>query len=148
MREMKIHARHEYVTRSANTANVRSKVLAIKPPNGTFLVVRRILEAVIKLYKSGGSQLDPNTKVYIGKQRPGDASPTYAPGVFTLQSFYDLTSAQQRSSDNRATLAQDLGAGIALREQETLLIELEGPDVVNWANAASTFEFPVNWSAS
>lgn len=148
MRVVKLHHKHEYVTTFANTANVRSKVMEITPPNGVFLAVARILGAVIKLYKSGGSQVSGNTKVYFGKRRPGDSSPQFAPGVFTLQSFVDLTTAQQRSSDNRATLAQDLGLGIGLREQETLVIEVEGPDVIDWDAAGTAFEFPAEWASN
>lgn len=140
MRGIKLHHGHDYVTVEANTANVRSRVLTVTPPNGVFLTFARVLQPVIKLLTSAGAQIGANTKVYIGKQRPGDSSPTYLPGVFTLQSFHDLTTAQQRNAENRPTLAQDLGAGVLLREQESLVIEVDSPGVIDWTQAGTAFE--------
>lgn len=145
MRVIKLHHKHEFVTTQANTANVRSKILEITPPNGVFVAVPRLLQAVIKLMKSGGAQIAGHSKVYLGKKRPGDSSPRFADGVFTLQSFVDLTTAQQRSSDNRATLTVDLGQGISVREQETIVVEIESPDVIDWTAAGTAFEFPAEW---
>lgn len=145
MRVIKLHHQHEFVTTQANTAGVRSKIMEITPPNGVFVAVARLLQPVIKLLKSGGGQISPASKVYVGKKRPGDSSPEFAPGVFTLQSFSDLTTAQQRSSDNRATLTVDLGKGIGVREQETIVIEIESPDVVDFDQAGTAFEFPAEW---
>lgn len=145
LRAIKLHHAHEYVARVANTANVRSRVLTVTPPNGVFLTFDRLFRPVIKLMKSNGSQIDPNTRVFLGKKRPGDESPTYLPGSFTLQSFHDLTTAEQRNAKNRETLTQDLGAGIALREQEELVIEVLGPDVIDWTKAGTAFEFTAAW---
>lgn len=141
MRGIKLHHGHDYVSVESNTANVRSRVFTVTPPNGVFITVARLLQPVIKLLTSAGAQVSASTKVYVGKQRPGDSSPTYLPGVFTLQSFYDLTTAQQRNAENRPTLAQDLGMGVLLREQESLVIEVEGPDVIDWTQAGTAFEF-------
>lgn len=147
MRKLKLYHGHEYVaTLTPNTAGVRSRVMVVTPPNGVFLVLARLFAPVVKLLADGGAQIAPSTKVYIGKQRPGDSSPTFLPGVFTLQSFYDLTTAQQRNAENRSTLVQDLGAGIALREQESLVIEVESPDVIDWTEAGTAFEFVLDWS--
>lgn len=149
VRQIKLHHRHEFVAqRTANTANVRSRVLVITPPNNTFITVERVLQAVIKLFAVGGAQVDPNTRVFVGKRRPGESSPTFLPGEFTLQSFYDLSTAEQRNAENRVTLGQDLGSGILLREQEELIIEVEGPDVIDWDNTGTAFEFTAGWQAN
>lgn len=147
-RTIKIHHDHEYVEeRNQNVANIRSSGLVIAPPNNTFLFIDRLFLPVIRLFDNAGELISGSTRVYLSKKRPGDLVPTPVPGVFRLNSFNDLTSSEQRNRDNRATLVQDLGVSISLREQETLLIEFEGPDVIDWTQAGTTFEFTAAWGS-
>ena len=148
MRQMKIFSRHEYVReRISNTPNVNSPGLIVTPPNNVFLAVPRFLLPVIKLFKSDGSQVSADTRIFVGKRRPGDMVPTFAPGAFEYLPFFDLTTAQQRDGDNKGNLNPDLGKGILLREQEDMLIQFEGPDPIDWTKPGTTFEFDVEWNA-
>ena len=148
MRQMKIFSRHEYVReRRGNTPNVNSLGLIVSPPNNVFLAIPRMFIPVIKLFKADGSQISADTRVFLGKQRPGDQVPSFAPGAFELLPHFDLTTAQQRESDNIDTVRHDLGKGIILREQEQLLVQFAGPDVIDWTRPGTTFEFDVEWGS-
>lgn len=148
LRSVKLFPNHDYVdSRAGNTPNVRSRGLIIAPPNNVFLVIPRLFAPIIRLYSAADTLIDPETRVYLAKKRPGDEAPTYAPGSFTLQAFYDLTRAEQRNEKNRSTLVQDLGRGIALREQEELHVEFDGPDTINWAITGTAFDFVAGWQA-
>jgi len=148
LRSVKIHPDHAYVVaKTSNTANVRSGGLVIEAPNNVFLVLDQFFGPVIKLFTSAPAALSASTRVFVGKKRKGDDTPTFLPGVFTLHDFSDLTTAQQRDRDNQDTLVQDLGRGMVLREGEQMIVEFDGPDVIDWTQAGTAFEFNLGWSA-
>lgn len=154
-RKLKLYARHEHVSTvdgngarnaQATVANVRSKLIAWKPPVGTFYGVDQVIVPILKLLANGGAQVSGVTRLYFGKQRPGDASPVFAPGSVDYYAFADLSTAEQRNADNRDTLAVDLGARIVLREEEELVIYAEGPTAIDPTEAGTTIELVVNYA--
>lgn len=146
MRQLKVYNGHEYVIVKPNAAGIVSPILILEPPANSFFDFKRIFTPVIALADSAGELIDPGSTVSFAMQRANEQVPTYLPGVFALQDFNDLTTAQQRNADNRQTLTQDLGLGALIQEQDRLLINLKSPDVVDWTK--STVEFPVLFSAA
>lgn len=154
-RTLKLYAKHEHVSTvdgggnrnaQATVANVRSKLIAWKPPVGTFYGVKQVIVPVLKLLQAGGAQVSGSCRLYFGKQRPGDSSPVFAPGALDYFAFRDLSTAEQRNADNRATLAVDLGASITLREEEELVIYAEGPEVIDPTEAGTAIELVVEYA--
>lgn len=154
-RTLKLYARHEHVSTvdgngarnaQATVAGTRSKLIAWKPPVGTFYGVPRRIVPVLKLLANGGAQVPASTRLYFGKQRPGDASPVFAPGSVDMFAFFDLSTAAQRNADNRPTLAVDLGAMIQLREEEELVIYADGPTAIDPTEAGTTIELDVDYA--
>jgi hypothetical protein len=154
-RTLKLHAKHEHVSTvdsggnrnaQATTAGVRSKLIAWKPPVGTFYGVAKGLIPTLKLLQTGGAQVSGSCRLFVGKQRPGDASPVFAPGPIDMFPFVDLSTAEQRDADNRSTLAVDLGAKIVLREEEELVIYADGPEAIDPTEAGTTIEFNVDYA--
>lgn len=146
MRQIKVYAGHEYVSVQSNVANTATPIFTLEPPANSFIDFERLFVPVIKLLDDAGEQIDPASKVSVAVIRPNQDVPSYLPGTFTLQDFYDLTTAEQRNADNQRTLQQDLGKGAIIREQEQLVFYLNSPDVVDWSQRGA-FEFPVQFDA-
>lgn len=144
-REVQLNTVHDYVTLSDTVADVRTPGVVVEAPDNVGLTMGRIFTPVIKLFDNAGDQIPGNTQVFMGKKVAGSATETLAPGVFTLESFYDLTTAQQRNAENKAALAQDLGMGIRLREGEQMIFYFLGSAAIDWTQAGTAFEFPMTW---
>lgn len=153
-RKLTLHARHEHTrtvdangdrNAQATLPSMRSRLIEWSPPVGTFYGVDRFILPVVKLFQTGGAQVSGNTRLFFGKQRPGDSSPRMADGYLLMHSFVDLSTAQQRDADNHRTLRVDLGARIVLREDELLVIYAEGPDVIDPTEPGTTLELDVGY---
>lgn len=154
-RTIKLHARHEHVSTvdsngaqnaQATVAGTLSKLISWKAPVGTFYDVPSVVIPVLKLFATGGAQVPGTTKLFFGKQRPGDNQPRLADGPVLYFAFRDLSTAEQRNADNRATLAHDIGARIVLREEEELVIYAEGSVAIDPTEAGTAIEFPVGYA--
>lgn len=153
-RKITLSARHEHVSTtdqignpgpSVTVAGVRTPLIAWTPPVGTFYGVSRVLLPVLKLFQTGGAQIAAGSRVFVGKMRPGDSSPTFAPGSIDYYSFFDLTTAQQRNADNRRTLEVDLGAHLVLREEESLVLFLDSPTAFDPLEPGTAIELTVGY---
>lgn len=145
-RTLKLHQDHEHVlTKQATVANVRSTLLEFRPPVGTFYGVARSLALVLKLVATGGAQVAGSTRLFLGKRRPGETSVAWAPGAIDYYAFRDLTTAQQRDIRNRPSVTADLGAMLGLREEDVLVIGVEGPTAIDPTEAAFAVEFEVGY---
>lgn len=145
-RTLRLHAEHEHVQTFADTvANVRSNMLVFRPPVGTFYGVPRSIRPVLKLYDSGGTQVPGSTRVFVGKKRPGESSIAWAPGAIDYYAFRDLTTAQQRDVRNAPTLTHDLGATLGFREEDELVLGVEGSTAVDVSQTGTAVEFDVGY---
>ena len=147
-RRVRLNLLHEYLqTKKSNTPDVLSTGLVFRPPANTFFALDRIFKPVIKLYDSNGDAVDPATRVFVARKRPSDSVPTYVPGEFPLFPFNDLSTSEQRVPDNAASVMQDLGANVMLRENEDLLFQFDGADAIDFDQPGSAFEFMVYWAS-
>ena len=149
MRTETLHNGHEWEeVQQVNTANVRTTVLEFEVPVGARVALSRVFRPVIDLRDSGGDQIDAGTRVYIGRRRPGQNVADLAQGSFRLFDFMDLTVQEQRKPENRGpdgTLRKDLGESFRLLEQDRIVVQIEGPDVIDWDE--SHFEFDVAYQS-
>lgn len=145
-RTLKLSQDHEYViTRQNSIANVRSTILEVAPPAGTYLGIARRLALVMKLVTTGGAQVAGRTRIFFGKRRPGDTSISYLPGAVDFHVYRDLTTVQQRNVENLPTVTADLGQALALREDELLIVAAEGPTLIDVSEAGFVFEFDAGY---
>lgn len=143
-RTLKLHQDHEHQTTFVDTvANVRSNMLIFTPPIGTFYGIPRMIAPVLKLYAAGGAQVPGDTRIFVGKKRPGESSIMWAPGAIDYYPYRDLTTAQQRDIRNLPTVQADLGAAISFREGDELVLGVEGDTAVDVSEAGTTIEFAV-----
>lgn len=116
------------------TANVQSRILTFTPAVGGFLYVPNNIVPIIKAYKAGPTEVDPDTLFYFGVLKAGKQTADYAPVGFSYHAFADLSAAQQADGTNRTadgTLAVDLGANLLAYYGDLIVVDADGPDALN-----------------
>lgn len=141
------------VTKTANTANIRTKIFTVAVPRGarydvanytmTPQGVQRGMHIIMDLRTAGNAKISPTTKIYVAVKSAAAEFEKFLRSLpFSI--WYDLTTAQQRNQDYLSTLVgqTDLNLeGFSLLEGQELQIWAEGPDVIDWTK--STLEFAV-----
>lgn len=147
-----LNPNHPYATTAqGNVANVQSLVLAWRTPDNTVLrygsgvdgAGRGAVFPAIKLYTSGGVEIDRNTVITLAGRAAQDRTKrefvSFEYGVFA-----DLSSAEQRSTDYKASVRQLLGQVARITEGNSFEVYLDGPDVVDLTRSGTVFELPVD----
>lgn len=146
-------------TQETNTADVLTPILTIDPTDGVFLQLHnRVsqgkavgLPIIFKLRDSANNLIDVDSKMLLRVERPEQDEPTaVSVAENNLAAWRDLTTAEQRDEDNIDSVKVELkDDNVNVRDKDTLTVEVDSPDVVDWANSELFFvregvdEFPV-----
>jgi hypothetical protein len=140
------------VTNTANTANVSSRIFRLVVPRGAVydLLNRTLVKGnpvkgalfILDLNRADGQRISGASQVKIRVRNPAQEDPKTL-RVLPYSIWRDITSVQQRNDDYKATLASatDLDtAAVRLGEFRELIIEVDGPDVVDWTKSYLQFD--------
>lgn len=121
------------VALSANTPNVLSPIVTATVPRGLAWVFPGSFPWVLKLVKSDGTDIDPESRIYFAIRVPAEPDRLWPVGYRILYyPWKELTLAQQMDSDYRDAITVSLGMDILpLAEDEQLVILLHSPDTID-----------------
>lgn len=131
-----------------NVGGTRTRCLAFTVPVNSQFGLPNKIAPILDLRTAAGAKVSRRTRIFVGVQAPTDDSPTFLQGSFELAPFVDLATSDQRKSENRGkdgTLRRDLGAAVVLEQDDQLIIEIEGPDVIDFDHADTVAEFDVEY---
>ncbi len=143
----------EIVTKTVNTANVRSKIFEAVVQRGQVVIVenRTLTKAGVKQgvalvfdpRKSDGSSIARSSRVYLSVQKAGGEFETFIRRV-PVAPYTQMSLNDQRSEDFKARLAEafDINTdGLRLLEGTKIQFQLESSEVIDWSQ--SYLELPV-----
>jgi len=149
-----IHQNYAYVATASNIANADTPIATLTIPAGRYYRLEAETPLIMKLYKSNGTQIARNSKIYLAWQASiGETKyqvgRTITYGVFsdlTIDQQYDINTQQKRMieitdeeivryQNKQENLIDGLGA-----DYKVILI-LNSPDVVDWTQAGTQFSF-------
>ncbi|HEX2865358.1 MAG TPA: hypothetical protein VHN99_12375 [Deinococcales bacterium] len=141
------------VTTTANTANVATPIFSAKTPTGTAYILKnktmvkgQLLGGtyiILDLNTSAGTRISASSKIIFSVRGPADefAKPKRA---IPYAVWHDVTALYQRNEDYMASIIgqTDLGTGegVMLKEGWSLVISVEGPDVVDWTKSSVQYK--------
>jgi len=121
------------VTLSQNTANVLSPIITATVPRGLGWVIPGNFPLVLKLQKADGTEISPESKLYIGIKVPSEPDRIWPVGFRVLYyPWAELSLDKQFDADYRDAIKIDLAMDILpLTEDEQLIIMLQSPDQIS-----------------
>lgn len=153
-------AGQEETTQETNTADVLTPILSIDPTNGVFLQFHnRVsqgrapgLPIIMDLRDSSNNAISVDSTLILRVERPEDDEPTaVSVAEKNLAAWDDLTTAEQRDEDNIDAVKVELKSeNVNVRDKDTMTVDLNSPDVVDWSNSELFFvregvdEFPLD----
>lgn len=146
-REITLYNGHQ--NEVAVSTNNLVELIAFTPPINSQFLLESIITPVIKLFDGSGNEIPADSVLFIGRQTPGEEVPVFAPGQIPYRAFRDLTTAEQRNRDNRATLRQMLNKGSTkgymFSEEQKLVVYIRASVTVDLDQAGTAFEIPVKY---
>lgn len=135
----------DVVPQATNTAGVETEILEIVPDDGTMLrFLNRVstgaaegIPVFADFRDSNGDPLPADTSVVITAQRPTDDKPVQVSmQEDNIAAWNQLTTAEQRNEENIDAVKIGLKAGaIQVRDRDTLFVEIESADEIDWSNS-------------
>ncbi len=140
------------VSVSANVANVASRIFRLTVPRGAsydLLNSTNIKGSAVKgfllildLNRTDGQRISGASQIKIRVKNPAQEDAKTL-RVLPYAIWRDMTSVQQRNDDFKATLASALDLdvpAVRLGEFREFILEVEGPDVVDWTKSYTQFD--------
>jgi len=90
----------EGITHSANTANQFTPIITYRVPAGAEVIWPTIVKIIMKLYETGGAELDNKDELYFAYKLPAEKTWTPLTEVFTYYKFRQMSIADQ-SDENK-----------------------------------------------
>lgn len=120
------------VTITANTPNVLSTIVQAEVPRGLGWVIPGTFPLVMKLRKSDGTDIHPESKIYVGLWVPSEPDRIWPVGYRTLYyPWHELSIDKQFDGDYRDAITFNLYMDILpLTEGERLIVQLISPDQI------------------
>ena len=132
------------VSVEVNIASAFSPIFTVLVPEGVGYRLYTDTPFIIKLYQTGGAEIDSDSKIIIAGQQPGDRLRKELGVEFDYRVFATLTAAQQTNKNYQERTKVELPVPMLLfKENEKIVIMLNSSDVVDWTEAATVFEFKV-----
>ena len=121
------------VTLTANTPNVLSTIITAEVPRGLGWVIPGAFPMVMKLRKADGTDIHPESRIYVGIWVPSEPDRIWPVGHRILYyPWAELSFDRQFDADYRDSIMFNLGVDILpLTESERLIIQIVSPDVVD-----------------
>ena len=154
MRTENIHQDYEYITTQANIANADTPIAILTIPAGR---VYRMLDGtalVLKLATSAGVEISRNSDVYIAWQDPVTKNIRQAGRVMNYGIFRRIPIEEQENINTQARRiirfdteeiaraeAGEISLITGLGSDYKVLLYLKSPDVVDWTQPISEFNF-------
>jgi len=91
----------EGISLSANTANQFTPIVTYRVPAGAQVIWPTITRAIMKLYETGGAELNNKDELYFAYKLPAEKTWTPLTEVFTYQKFRQMSISDQ--SDEQRT---------------------------------------------
>jgi hypothetical protein len=136
-------------TQQTNTTGETTPILEIDPDDGTFLrFLNRVSvgEAaglpIIAQFKNGGNNYLPSdTALILRAVRPTDDSPVaVSVQEDNIAPWNGLSTSEQRNEENIDSVKTQLkGAQVNIRDVDTLRVEINSSDQIDWTNSELYF---------
>jgi len=136
-------------TEVQNTPGVTTPILEVDPDDGTIIQLFNMVQTgsgeglpiFADLRDSAGNQLSTNTELVLRAKRPTDDEPVaVSVKEDNIAAYNQLSVSEQRDNDNIDSVKIELKGGrINIRDKDTLRVELNSPDQIDWANSELYF---------
>jgi len=105
----------EGITLQANTPNEFTPIVKYKVPAGATVIFPVTTRIIMKLYETGGAELDNKDEMYFAFKLPAEKTWTPLTEVFTYQKFKQMTISEQTDYTRTPTIRMSTAAINAIR---------------------------------
>lgn len=152
-----IHETHAHIVRRANAVNVNDVIATLTVPAGRVFRINEGIPLLLKLFTSAGVEISRASKVFLAWQEPvgeafHQAGTTMNYGIFRRISVAEQANIQTQArrviefdDEERARAERgDVSIISGLPSDHKVLLMLNSPDVVDWTQPGSEFNFDMN----
>lgn len=154
MRRENIHQDYPFIVRTPNIANADSVIASLTVPAGRAFRMLDGTPLTLKLFTAGGTEISRASEVFLAWQEPvgktlNQAGRTMNYGIFrrlTIGSQEDVNTQARRliefdDEEISRTKRGDTSIITGLTSDYKIMLMLRSPDVVDWAQAGTEFNF-------
>ncbi len=141
MQRERLTANHPVATTSVNIPGVPTPILTFEMEDRIARILHHGEPIFMRLQNNLGNEINPNSQIIICAWEPGMVLPKEI-DRFDYAPFSYLSDSQQRdiTYQNELRLSLKNLSAIKFEEKQRLIIMVNSPDIVSWANSSFSIE--------